>query len=848
MDYDAIDLAPFVNADDDIEAPGVEVWRGKSVLRGLPFIFTDQDGPPRLLRAEPGMSMTVPVGSRKDPVRTVTFAHRTRDDVAVAFAPVGRENAVYTFVFSDGVTVRAPIREGFEIAVPCLGDWGVRPSLAVPDQSDSLPDRELGAFADAGWRQTEVVEAGRWSDRCGGPSLRFEGRGGGRWSYYLWSWVSPRPEHDLVRIDIEAREAVVEVGGLCLGFADERPLQPEPARVVVVDAPADYAGDGSDLELDVDRGTVGYTTALLRQPDAGDPFSSWGDATHAEVVGAYARVSSVGSGTVRLLAGGQPLAQSRWSEMRVKGLTGSAGLRVTELGRNWVRTTIVDDETGEPIPCRVHFSSPDGVPYQPHGHHHHVSTDQPSWHPAYRLDVRADVRLGRTTYAYVDGACEGWLPRGEVRIRAARGFDYQPLDAVVPVGESTRELTLRVKRLFDPAKDGWYSGDTHVHFVSSFGALREAAAEGVSVVHVLQTQLGSLFTNIEDFLGRPVTSDDGKTILFTSQENRQHFLGHLSLLGLKQPVMPWSTDGPQEAEMGAGLEATLSDWAERCNAQGGTVIIPHFPLPNGEHATLIATGRADAIESLAEWQDGLAFLHYYRYLNAGFRLPIAGGTDKMSNDVPIGLSRTYVRLHPDDDFSYDSWCSALRAGRSYMTSGPLLSLSVDGSGIGDTVQLPTGGGTVAVQATATSIFPMFRLELVYSGRVIASSDSESGGKELRINHNVKIDRPGWICARISGGGPEHLTQHRDERQRSIMAHTSPVYLACGQNSNSANREALEHIRMLIDRARDYVEYRAATSVDATVLHHHGGNHREYLIRPFDQARTAIDDRLLNAHE
>ena len=832
MDYEAIDLTPFVNADDDIETPGIEPWRGRSVLRGLPFAFAERDGQTRLLRVAPGESVTVPVESGPVPVRTVTFAHRTRDAVAARFAPVGRENAVYTFVFSDGATAAVPVREGFEIGV-CPADWGHLPSLAVPDQSDSLADREHGAFEDAGFRQTEGVEAGRWGVWVG-P---------GGWRYYLWSWVNPRPEHDLVRIEIEARGAVVEIGGLGRGFADEHPLQPGPARAVVTDPPADYAGDGADLALEVDRGTVSYTTPLVRQPDAGDPFSAWGDEPGAALTGAYARVSSTDSGTVRLLAAGQQAAQARWLDLRANGPDGAAGLRVTELGRNWVRTTIVDDATGEPLPCRVHFSSLDGVPYQPHGHHHHVNSDLGTWH----IDVGADVRLGRTTYAYVDGACEGWLPRGQVRARVTRGFEYQPLDAIVVVGDDTRELTLRVRRLFDPAGDGWHSGDTHVHFVSSFGGLKEAAAEGVSVVHLLQSQWGSLFTNIEDFLGRPVTSDDGKTVLFTSQENRQHFLGHLSLLGLRQPVMPWCTDGPAEAELGAGLDATLSDWADRCHAQGGTVVIPHLPQPDGELATLIATGRADAVESLGVGQD-LMYLHYYRYLNAGFRLPIAGGTDKMSNGVPIGLSRTYARLGPDDDFGYDAWCAALRAGRSYMSSGPLLSLSADGAGIGDTVRLPDAGGTVAVEATAVSIFPMFRLELVHSGRVIASADRESGARELRISENVSIDRPGWICARVDGGGPEHLTRHRDEWGRAIMAHTSPVYVACGAREHPADREALEEIAVRIDRARSYVENRAAVSAGADVLHHHGGSHGEYLIRPFAQARAAVEGRLLSADD
>jgi len=378
VDYEAIDLAPFVNARDDLELPDVEVWRGRAALHGLPFLFAERGGDSMLLRVEPGKALAVPLESGVAPVRTVTFAHRTRDNMPPSFAPVGRENAAYVFAFSDGETLRVPVREGFEIAVG-PGEWGARPSLAVPDRSDSLPEREHGCFGDTGERQTEVVEAGEW------------GAVGYGWRYFLWSWVNPRLEHDLVRIEVEGREAVVEIGGVCLGFADEHPLEPEPARVVVADTPADYQGDGSDLALEVDRGTAGYTTALVRQPEAGDPFSVWGDAGDAEVAGVYARVSSVDSGTVRLLADGEQVAQAPWSGLRTNGLTGVGGLRVTELGRNWVRTTIVDDATGEPVPCRVQFSSLDGVPYQPHGHHQHVNSDLPSWH----VNVGADVRPRR---------------------------------------------------------------------------------------------------------------------------------------------------------------------------------------------------------------------------------------------------------------------------------------------------------------------------------------------------------------------------------------------------------------------------------------------------------------------
>ena len=64
---------------------------------------------------------------------------------------------------------------------------------------------------------------------------------------------------------------------------------------------------------------------------------------------------------------------------------------------------------------------------------------------------------------------------------------------------------------------------------------------------------------------------------YVGQENRQHALGHMLLWNLKEPVMPWCSDGPDEAELGGALDATLSDWADRTHAQGGTVVAAHFP-------------------------------------------------------------------------------------------------------------------------------------------------------------------------------------------------------------------------------------------------------------------------------
>ena len=519
----------------------------------------------------------------------------------------------------------------------------------------------------------------------------------------------------------------------------------------------------------------------------------------------------------------------RWGDVERDGRAdaGQVSLELAEGGRNWEHVSVVDDATGRPVPCRVHFRSAEGVPYQPHGHHNHVAQNLRSWH----YDVGGDVRLGQRTYAYIDGTCQGWLPRGEVIVDVARGFEYEPLRQTVRIEPGQRDLTLRIGRVADMASEGWWSGDSHVHFLSAPGAQLEQMGEDLRVVNLLQSQWGALFTNTEDFSGRPGIADGGY-VTYVGQENRQHTLGHVVLWALKEPVMPWCSDGPGEAELGGALDATLSDWADRTHAQGGTVVAAHFPNPNGEPAVLVATGRADAVEMLAHSDD--AMLEYYRYLNSGYRLPLVGGTDKMSSAVPVGLYRTYARL--DEEFSYEAWCRAVRSGRTFLSGGPLVTLSADGCEPGGTVGL-TGPGTVSVHAAVRSIFPLRSLEVVRNGEVVARAEA-NGGRQAEISEELRIDGNSWIACRAFGAD-----YHLDEWGRRVFAHTSPVYVACGGDWTMTDPEGIRYIRTLIEGAREYVRHTAVRRPDQFTTHHHGeASHLAWLERPFAEALHALEER------
>ena len=535
------------------------------------------------------------------------------------------------------------------------------------------------------------------------------------------------------------------------------------------------------------------------------------------------------------------LGRARWGEVVANGISDDGRLRIewVDQQRNWVHTTVVDEATGRPVPCRVHFRSRSGIPYQPHGHHGHVGGDLGTWH----IDVGGDIRLGAVSYAVIDGRCQGWLPVGEVLVEVVRGFEYEPLRAAVAIEPGQRELGLSIRRWADLRADGWVSGDTHVHFLSVDGGHLEAAAEDLHVVNLLQAQWGELFTNTEDFTGEPSTSALGETIVSVGQENRQHVLGHIGLLGLRERVMPWSSDGSGEAEIGGSLETTLSAWADEGRAKGSLVTLPHFAYPNGETAALISTGRIDAVEMI--FMGSYFHNEYYRYLNAGYRIPLVGGTDKMTSDVPVGLYRTYARLEADEPFTYETWASNVKKGRTFLSGGPVLDFRVEGVEVGGTARLGTGGGTVHADATASSAAPLHLLQIVEGGRVVAEARAPGGARQLEIHEEIRVLGDTWLIART--GGPNYFDSrgYADVWGRAAFAHTSPVYVACGDADWArSDPTTLQYLLTRVDAALEYVRFIAPRSRLGGGGHpHRHADHLEHLEGPFLEARARLQRRM-----
>ena len=101
-----------------------------------------------------------------------------------------------------------------------------------------------------------------------------------------------------------------------------------------------------------------------------------------------------------------------------------------------------------------------------------------------------------------------------------------------------------------------------------------------------------------------------------------------------------------------------------------------------------------------------------------------------------------------------------------------------------------------------------------------------------------------LAARCGGPGYSRSVAHHDGWGRGIMAHTSPVYVAVGEDWWMFDSGAASYMLTLIEGSLSYIRTRSPQHEPGSVTHHHGeADHTAYLERPFLEAREAIHRRM-----
>ena len=177
----------------------------------------------------------------------------------------------------------------------------------------------------------------------------------------------------------------------------------------------------------------------------------------------------------------------------------------------------------------------------------------------WREDVGGDVKVDEKTYAYVGPDFTLPLPVGSYVMEVVRGIEYEPRTIHFEVSESqVPTLVVELQRWSNVMEEGWFSGDTHVHFLDPRTGVLEMKGEDLNVLNILATKWGELITNVEHFTGTPSPLSDSKHIVYVNEECRHGFLGHTVLLNLKRLVYPLTWGGPGEGVRGGHDYPTMA--------------------------------------------------------------------------------------------------------------------------------------------------------------------------------------------------------------------------------------------------------------------------------------------------
>ncbi len=442
---------------------------------------------------------------------------------------------------------------------------------------------------------------------------------------------------------------------------------------------------------------------------------------------------------------------------------------------------------------------------------------------------------------YARGTGPVWVPlkagAKHVRIDVAKGLDYLPVSIETRVEADPIEVTVELERWNRLREDGWYPADAHLHYDRTEpSADRDwwAMMDGDDVAHAQFMVLkGGMVPGVwaQQFAyGREGERVHAGRTIIAGQEYRDRLQGHILLFGVAKvipPIMAGVADAPHNFPLFLDvLNRARNSGALAGVAHGGTL---------SQSPTVLADTILGAVDFMEIANFGFWPLdNWYRLMNCGYNLPPTAGTDLPNSPYRepwqpfLGGMRMYAKTTGEP--GSEEWNRAIKRGRTFVTSGPIIELDANGAGPGETLCLPVESDKeVEIKLRMRSPRKLGKLELLLNGRVVASSSenrTEGLINSIAVASTIQVEDSVWIAGR-GQGAPSSLPGG------SSVAHTAAIRVIVGDNPIQSEQEAATLISQLQSQRMFYARNgRYATAGD-----------RESMLAVLDRAVAELSSRL-----
>ncbi|MBM3841480.1 MAG: hypothetical protein FJ398_26740 [Verrucomicrobia bacterium] len=464
-----------------------------------------------------------------------------------------------------------------------------------------------------------------------------------------------------------------------------------------------------------------------------------------------------------------------------------------------VTITVTERGSGKQVPCRIHLKDAGGKP------------------------VRAPELPFFRDHFVCPGKVRLELPVGNYTCEIERGPEYSVASGTLQVRERTEsDWGFQLSRLADLAGEGWWSGELHVHRpVQDIELLMAAEDLHVAPVITWWNNRNLWATNRPPEKLRVRFGENRFYEVMGGEDEREG--GALLFFNLKQPLpitaaqreypspMQFLAQARQHA--GAWVDIEKPFWWDvptwLASGQADSIGLANNHMCRDQMYVSEAWGKPRDTQRLPPprgnglWTQEI----YYHILNCGLRLPPSAGSASGVLPNPVGYNRVYVYLGKKLD--YDKWWEGLRAGRSFVSNGPLLRCRANGKLPGSVFSARKGKEVnLEIKAELTTRDPISGLEVVKNGRVEQRVSFEEWRKTGRIG-KLRFNESGWFLVRAIA----------DNTNTFRFASTAPFYVEIGEAKRRVSRTSAQFFLDWVRERRQRVKL-DNSSQRAEVLAYH----------------------------